>query len=157
MIKTFIKKLLVFTRILRGRLNGAKLYVKKGTYIAKGVYFSKSRSITIGDGSYIGRYVSLSCHVEIGTNVLIASNVAFVGGDHRIDNINCHMIHSGRYTIKKIVIEDNVWIGHGAIIMHGTHLATGSVVGAGSVVTKNVSKNEIVAGNPAKHVRFRKA
>jgi len=157
MIKSQIKKALVFIRCIKGRVQGAKVSLCQGTYIASGVFFSRSREIKIGQNSYIGRNVSLSCHVDIGDYVLVASNVAFVGGDHKIDDIESYIIHSGRDQIKHIVVEDDVWIGHGAIIMHGVHLAKGCVVGAGSVVTKDVGQSEIVAGNPAKFIRYRRS
>ena len=52
------------------------------------------------------------------------------------------------------MIEDNVFIGARSIIMKGVHIGNGSVVGAGSVVTKDVPANVIVAGNPAKIVKY---
>lgn len=156
MIKLLLKQMLVFARCLKGRLNGAKIRLSKNIYIASGAYFSRGREIGIGSNTYIGRNVCLSCHVEIGSHVLVASNVAFVGGDHQFDNIEGYIMNSGRDLIKKIIVEDDVWIGHGAIIMHGVHLAAGCIVGAGAVVTKNVGVDEIVAGNPAKYIRHRK-
>ena len=87
---------------------------------------------------------------------MFASNVAVVGGDHRIDNINVPIRFSGREEFKDTIFEDGCWIGHGAIILHGVRVGAGAVVAAGSVVTKDVEKNAIVGGNPAKFIRFRK-
>jgi virginiamycin A acetyltransferase len=56
-------------------------------------------------------------------------------------------------TVKPVSIGNDVWIGHGAIILPGVSIGNGVVVGAGSVVTKNVEDFEIVAGNPAKLIR----
>lgn len=156
-VKQIAKALLTCFRVLKGRLNGCSIVLGSGSYIAAGCFFSSGRKIKIGHQSYIGRNVSLSCHVDIGDKVLVASDVAFVGGDHRIDNIECNIIESGRDDIRQIVIEDNVWVGHGAIILHGVHLAQGCVVAAGAVVTKSVKKEQVVGGNPAKHIRFRKS
>lgn len=56
---------------------------------------------------------------------------------------------------KRVVIGPDVWMGHGAIILPGVSVGTGAIIGAGSVVTKNVADYTIVAGNPAKLIRRR--
>lgn len=56
---------------------------------------------------------------------------------------------------KRINVGNDVWIGIGAIIKSGVIIGDGAVIGAGAVVTKDVRPYEIVAGNPAKHIRFR--
>jgi maltose O-acetyltransferase len=57
---------------------------------------------------------------------------------------------------RPVVIEDDVWIGTRVIILPGVHVGTGSVIGAGSVVTHDVEPYSIVGGNPAKLIRYRK-
>ncbi|MBT8326143.1 MAG: hypothetical protein KJP21_00385 [Bacteroidia bacterium] len=104
----------------------------------------------------MGNYCHLGANAEIGNNVLFASYVSMVGGDHKIDGIKVPIRKSGRDILKTINIGDNVWIGHGAIIMHGVNIGSGAVVAAGAVVTKDVEKNSIVGGNPAKFIRYRK-
>lgn len=132
-----------------------KLKIGKKFFCGKGVVVSKKNTITIGDNFYIGNYCHLAADAQIGNDVLFASHVSLVGGDHKIDNINVPIRLSGRDIFKKIVIEDNVWIGHGAILMHGITIKTGAVVAAGAVVTKDVDRNSIVGGNPAKFIRQR--
>ncbi|MCA0432258.1 MAG: hypothetical protein LCH46_03250 [Proteobacteria bacterium] len=56
---------------------------------------------------------------------------------------------------RRVVIGHDVWIGHGAIILPGIEIGHGAIVGAGSVVTKDVEPYAIVAGNPAKHIKWR--
>ena len=87
---------------------------------------------------------------------MFSSFVSLVGGDHRFDNIVGPMRNSGREKILTIVIEDDVWIGHGSIILHGVTVHSGAVVAAGSVVVSDVLSNAIVAGNPARFIRSRK-
>jgi len=54
---------------------------------------------------------------------------------------------------KPIVIEDNVWLGGGAILLPGVRIGRNAVVGAGAVVTRSVPANTVVAGNPARVIR----
>ncbi len=86
---------------------------------------------------------------------MFGSCVALVGGDHRFDHTPGPMRHAGRENLETITIENDVWVGHGAIIMQGVTLKTGCVVAAGSVVTRDVESNAIVGGNPAKIIRMR--
>lgn len=61
--------------------------------------------------------------------------------------------NQGWEVAKAIVIEDNVWIGSGAILLPGVRIERNAVVGAGAVVTRNVPMNTVVAGNPARVIR----
>ena len=88
---------------------------------------------------------------------MLASNVAIVGGDHNFGTIGVPTIFNGRgdEEEKEVIIEKDVWVGFGAIIMHGVKLGEGSIIGAGSVVTKDIEPYTIVAGNPAKFIKYR--
>jgi acetyltransferase-like isoleucine patch superfamily enzyme len=87
---------------------------------------------------------------------MLASNVALVGGDHRIDGITTTINRSGRDEMKTTFIGSDVWIGHGAIILHGVVIGSGAVIAAGSIVTKDVEPRAIVGGNPARLIRYRR-
>lgn len=117
---------------------------------------SKKNIIKIGNDFFMGRNCHLASNLTIGNDVMCGSYVAFVGGDHKIDNISVPMNKSGRDTLKTTEVSDNVWIGNGSIILHGVKLSTGCVIAAGSVVTKDVESNAIYGGNPAKFIRYRK-
>lgn len=102
----------------------------------------------------------------IGNFCSIADNVVIiVDGNHRSDWISTYPFSeffkdiikntghpSGKGNMK---IGNDVWIGNGVLILPGVNIGDGAVIGAGSVVTKNVDNYEIVAGNPAKHIRYR--
>jgi len=75
--------------------------------------------------------------------------------DHRFDIVGKTIWESGRGDRFKIVIEDDVWIGHGAIILSPTVIGRGAIVAAGSIVTKDVPQYAIVAGSPARVLRMR--
>ena len=128
--------------------------------IGVGCYFGKYlhiriKSLEIGDYVFIGSRCHIASNATLGNFVMLASNVSLIGGDHRIDMSAIPMIFSGRSTNRPVIIEDDAWVGHGAIIMHGVCIGEGAIVAAGSVVTEDVPPYTIVGGNPAKKIRNR--
>lgn len=87
--------------------------------------------------------------IEIGNNVLIASHTVITSLTH---DINADF-YKNTLIKRKVTIGNNVWIGSGAIILPGVRISDGAVIGAGSVVTKDVPHNTIVAGVPAKPIK----
>ncbi len=104
--------------------------------------------LQLGSG-YANNNLKIDCNttITIGDHVFIASDVVIKDGDGHVINNN------PENKSKPIKIEDNVWIADRAIILKGVTIGEGSVVGAGAVVTKDVPKNSIVAGVPAKVIR----
>ncbi|WP_207715004.1 CatB-related O-acetyltransferase [Clostridium estertheticum] len=128
--------------------------LKKYYNIEVGIYSYGCHKIdgTIESGSIIGRFCSFAPGVRIG------------GLNHPTKWITTHpILYNGKYNFfddktvkaKSVIIEDDVWIGFDAIILGGVKIGKGAIVGAGSVVTKNVLPYSIVAGNPAKVIKFR--
>lgn len=99
----------------------------------------------------------------IGNYCSIAPNTHFLlGGNHLYTNISTFPFDTYvfnnkefNYSKGKIIIKDDVWIGNGATILSGVTLGQGCIVGAKSVVTKNVPPYAIVAGNPATVIKYR--
>jgi acetyltransferase-like isoleucine patch superfamily enzyme len=85
--------------------------------------------------------------VEIGDNCMFAESVLITDSDW---HDHYHRIYPGK--LAKVVIEDNVWVGDRATICKGVHIGENSIIGAAAVVTRDVPKNCIAAGNPAKKV-----
>lgn len=114
-------------------------------------------------------YWNYETKLEIGKYCSIAEGAVFLlGGEHRADWVSTYPFgafskewplaasfekHSA--TKGNISVGNDVWIGHGAIIMSGVSIGNGAIIGAGSVVTKNVEEFAVVAGNPAKFIKFR--
>ncbi|MFK2819102.1 acyltransferase [Flavobacteriaceae sp. LMIT009] len=152
----------IVKNIVHAIRNKKLLFLKKKVKIGagfrhgKGCFISKKNTISIGDNFFMGNYCHLASDLKIGNDVLLASFVSCIGGDHKIDHISVTIRESGRDVFKTTTIEDNVWVGQGVILMHGVTLRKGSVIAAGSVVTKDVEENAIVGGNPAKLIRYRK-
>lgn len=137
----------------------------KNPYIGRLVYMYAKHNIKIGDNFYIGKFSQIECDAEIGNNVIIANSVAIVGRyDHHFQQVGIPIrlascIRDNNYTWKglseKVIIEDDVWIGYGSIILSGVKICQGSIIAAGSMVTKDVEPFSIYAGNPAKKIRDR--
>lgn len=137
----------------------------KNFHAGRGVVLWAKNKIKIGDNCYIGRFSQIECDSIIGNNVIMGNNIALVGKyDHnylqigtpirlasqiRDEDYDWHGLNS------KVIIEDDVWVGYGSIIISGIKIGRGSVIAAGSVVTKDVSPYSIVGGNPAKFIKKR--
>jgi acetyltransferase-like isoleucine patch superfamily enzyme len=117
---------------------------------------SPHRDISIGSDVYIGPNCYFQSDIEIGSKVLIAGSVALVGADdHRFDVVGKAMWDSGRGDARRIVVEDDVWIGHGAIVLSGARIGRGSIVGAGAVVVGDVPAYSILVPERARVLRQR--
>jgi acetyltransferase-like isoleucine patch superfamily enzyme len=109
-----------------------------------------ARDFRAGPYSYVGRDACICPRVRIGKYVLIAHEVSIQGGDHRFDVPGTPICFAARPEMPETVIEDDVWIGHRAIVVAGVRIGRGAVVGAGAVVTKDVEPYAIVGGVPAR-------
>lgn len=112
-------------------------------------------TVEIGDHCFINKNCSLTGYIKLGNFVMLAESVAMVGGDHNSESLEVPMIFAGRDKSRRIIVGDDVWIGHGAIIMHGVTIGDGAIIGAGSIVTKNIPPYSIAVGSPAKILRSR--
>ena len=109
-------------------------------------------NIFIGDNSFINFNVSMVDlgKIKIGNGVLIGPGTGLFTAIHPIDpEIRATGIEKG----VDIILEDDVWIGGNATILPGVTIGKGSIIGAGSVVTKDIPKMTIAVGNPAKVIR----
>lgn len=128
-------------------------YVGKNVNFEKGAIFSSS--LSVGDNSGIGINSSLQGRITIGNNVMMGPEVWIYTRNHKHDSIDIPMIEQGFEEEKEVTICDDVWIGSRVTILPGITIGKGAIIGAGSVVTKNVSDYTIVAGNPARVVKIR--
>lgn len=100
-----------------------------------------------------GATVCCASSIEIGTYVGLGANVCIYDTDfHPIDPYE-RRYEEYKTKSRPVIIEDYAWIGGNSIILKGVRIGKGSVVGAGSVVTKDVPDFELHAGNPAKFIR----
>jgi acetyltransferase-like isoleucine patch superfamily enzyme len=110
--------------------------------------------IWIGEDSLIGEYNVIRGQggVRIGARVYTSPMVQIIAVNHLFEDPDRPFIQQG-ISAKGITVEDDVWIGSGAIITDGVSIGKGSVVAAGSVVTRDVEPHTLVAGSPARFIR----
>lgn len=150
------------------RLLKAYAHVSKFAYHGDNFVFDPDgvytyHSIRVGNNVNLGYrpiLIAATSTIRIGDNVMFGPEVTIRGGNHRIDLPGIPMIDvtadmKAPEDDRGVVIEDDVWIGTRAIVLHGVTVGRGSVVGAGSVVTKSVPEFSVVAGSPARVVRSR--
>lgn len=113
--------------------------------------------LKIGDRSNIGPYCYLGASggISIGNDVLMGPRVSLFAENHNFEHTDVSIRQQG-CTRQAIAIEDDCWLASGSIVLAGVTIGTGSVVGAGAVVTKDVPPHSIVGGNPARVIRSRK-
>ena len=118
--------------------------------------WAPNKIVEFGDCVQLGPRCAIQCDIRIGNHVLLAGDVAFVGrADHRYDVVGKTIWNSPRGFPSVTTVEDDVWIGYGAIVLSGVTIGRGSVIAAGAVVTSDVERYSIVAGVPAKEIARR--
>ena len=153
----------VFSRIKLKK--NCLLHVKKGSIVEAHLsYDCDGAGITIGQNTFIG-----ASHLVCSKKITIGNDVLIAWGSTIVD----HTSHAIQFSARKkdvsdwflgekdwsniqrgqVTIKDKAWIGFNSIILKGVTIGEGSIVGAGSVVTKDVPPWTIVAGNPAKIIR----
>lgn len=150
-------------KILRCKLLLAphrNISIGNNSTFGRGTVFWAPNKMTIGNNVYIGKYCTLQADMEIGDNIDIANNVGLIGKyDHDYSKVGVSIkdapwIGDASYDFKgkdqKIIIEDDVWIGFGAVVFTGVKIHRGAIVAAGSIVTHDVPPYAIVGGNPAR-------
>lgn len=111
--------------------------------------------LEIGDGSYIGyqTVITVGPRVSIGKHCMIANRVFLAGADnHHVDPVKRRTEPEPKSAMRPIIIEDDVFVATGSTVHKGVTIGYGSIVSAGSVVTRNVPPYTVVAGNPARVV-----
>lgn len=124
--------------------------------LMEGMWVEYPARLSIGNHCNINRdcFIQAAGGVTVGDWVLIAPRVAIISQNHVFDGIDVPVSMAPDHRAS-VVIGDDAWIGMHAVILPGVRIGRGAVVAAGAVVNKDVEPFSIVAGVPAKHVRFR--
>ena len=136
----------VFYRMLFARLDGF-------AFIYPGAYLDHSQNIHAGAALAIntGAFISARAPITFGSGVLVGPNVVIVSSNHRFDLTDRPISEQG-HVLAPITIGDDCWIGANAVILAGVTVGQGTIVSAGSVVTRDTEPYSIVAGSPAKPI-----
>lgn len=128
---------------------GSKLTVKRyfELYYDSDIVVFPGAELSLGSG-----YINAGCKIRSAQSISIGENVA-IGTDVTILDSDHHSICGKPIATAPVVIEDHVWIGTRVTILKGVTVGKGSIIAAGSVVTKSVPANSIVAGAPARVVK----
>ncbi|WP_240074287.1 sugar O-acetyltransferase [Cupriavidus taiwanensis] len=131
-------------RVLRRAFPG----IAKRVSIAAPIHIDQRGNLSIGSESFLNTdcVILNGAQVSIGANVLVGPGVVFAADGHHIDPLERAADPSAKS--KPITIEDNVWIGARAVICPGVTIGANSVIGAGSIVTRDVPPGVLAAGNP---------
>ncbi|PTS91698.1 acetyltransferase [Pedobacter sp. HMWF019] len=108
--------------------------------------------VFIGDHTIVGLSNTIIGPVEIGNGVMLAQGIVISGLNHGYMDIN-QSPSTQKVVTKKITVGDDVWVGANVVITAGVSIGKHSVIGGGSVVTKDVPEYAVVVGNPAKLVK----
>ena len=109
---------------------------------------TNSAKIQIGNNcGFSGTVIGAAMHISIGNNVRCGANTLITDSDWHRDDPRIG-------EDKPVIIEDNVWLGYGVKVLKGVHIGENTVIGAGSLVTKDIPANVIAAGNPCKVIKY---
>lgn len=115
------------------------------------------RSIEIGNNVFIGDFAHIAADLRIGNNSIFGSGLTISGGDHlfAVKGKSIRFLSApNRENVRRIIIEDEVWCGSNVTILRGVRVGIGSVIGAGSVVSRDVPPFTLNVGNPCHPIKI---
>ncbi|GIH21837.1 hypothetical protein Aph01nite_01470 [Acrocarpospora phusangensis] len=141
-----------------GRARADMLRIELGprAHLEGSVIIQGGGRFVLGANSFVGSLsvIGVNDSVVVGANVMIAQAVSIRDTDHRAGDAAALMIGQGIETAG-VVIEDDVWIGHGVTVLRGVTVGRGAIVAAGAVVTRDVPPGTVAGGVPARTLRVR--
>lgn len=163
-----MKTIATFLHLLRRISRRIRMYLFRPLFASHGrnFYFDPDGSysfenIHVGDDVNLGfRPILMAAlsEIRIGNKVMFGPEVMLIGGNHNTTVVGSPMIDVHEKMPNDdlgVTIEDDVWVGARAMILRGVTLGRGTIVGAGSLINRSTPPYSIVAGNPARVIRFR--
>lgn len=119
-----------------------------------GVWITPARNLVIGDDVNIslGVIITTAGGVQIGDRTMIGYRTQILSSNHIVGSVKQGVFDTGK-SYKDVIIGKDVWIGGSCVILPGIRILDGAVIGAGSVITKDVQERCMVAGVPAKMIK----
>lgn len=136
----------------------ARIFKKTGEIfkVHSDVDFGTGVLVEIGENSSLNKGAWIGNDTVIGDDVMMGPYVVMLSGSHNFEDVTVPMTKQGAPPRKPIIVGNDVWIGTRSIILPGVRIGNHVIIGAGSVVTKDVPDWAIVAGNPARILKYRK-
>lgn len=147
----YINKMIIINNRKKIKLIGENSIISYGT-------IEYAEKIIIGENCYIGPQYRLYGRggISIGDGVIIGPRVTIHTSNHNYDSSDLKALpYDNVVKLKKVNIEQNVWVGDNVMICPGVTIGEGAIIGMGTVVSKNIPSYSIVVGNPCKVVKSR--
>jgi acetyltransferase-like isoleucine patch superfamily enzyme len=139
---------------------GSDISIGRATLIRPSSYYGGDVGVGlwVGDRSSMGAgcFIGCSGEIRIGSDVMMGPGVRLYSENHNFEDL-AQTIKAQGVKRSFLIIEDDCWLGSGVTVTAGVKIGKGSIVAAGSVVTKDVPANSLVAGVPARVIRSRKS
>lgn len=153
---------LFFKTISKKLCRSKFLYFGKNAEFRPGAYAITCSKISLGNNVIIRPGTMLFAddiesgngYIYIEDNVMLGSGVHLYANNHKFDDSTKDIIFQGYYDAMDIVLKKGCWIGANSTILAGVTIGENTVVGAGSVVTKSFPSRVLIAGNPARVIRW---
>ena len=155
------KSMKVCNRLSVHLTEGSNIYIGNNCHFISNSYFNHlgiqhscilstetpHATISIGNScGFSGTSINCFCSIKIGNHVRFGANTKILDGDFHLDDPRTP-------APKPIIIENNVWLGGGVVVMKGVTIGENSIIGMNSIVTKSIPANVIAAGNPCKVIK----
>lgn len=127
----------------------------KGVIVKQHAYFGEGSTLQVGDRAQIGMNSRIDRDVTIGDDVVMGPDVVIMSSSHAFEDPTTAINRQGADVRRPVRIGRDVWIGTRVVILPGVEIGDGAVIGAGSIVTKNIPPYSVAVGNPARVVRQR--
>lgn len=152
----YVREVLRFARLRRAKLRGpARFSHGRAISMARGADIRSPHYFELGDHVSLGKNFTCEADTRVGSHVLISSNVSIIGDDHPFADRSMTVYDSPRLDDSSVEIGSDVLIGFGTIIVGTVRIGDGCIVGAGSVVVRDLPPYTICAGVPAKPLKPR--
>lgn len=138
-------------RAFTGRL----MFASIGSELNLEKHINAAYTLTVGNNSGLGENAYIQGETHIGDNVMMAKNVRIFTRNHNFSRMDIPMNKQGTQKEKSVIIGNDVWIGDSAMLLPGTKIGNGVIIGGGSVVRGIIPDYAIVVGNPAEVIGYR--
>jgi len=128
---------------------GQDIIVKHNCYIGSG------HGLVVGDRTQLGQNARIDQAVRLGNDVVMGPDVVIMTNAHRFDAVDVPINQQGNFPLAPVTIGNDVWLGTRVVVLPGVTIGDGAVIGAGSIVTKDIPPLSVAVGNPAKVLRQR--